>query len=440
MFKRSILGLMFIFSPHLWSALPSVVEGKELPSLAPMIEKVSPAVVNISSTRVRQGPMVRDPFWGRIYRLPAQKSQSLGSGVIVNAEKGYILTNHHVIEDANEIMVHLSDGRQITAKLIGSDKASDIAVIQIEPKALVAIQLFDSDNLRVGDFVVAIGNPFNLGQSVTSGIVSAVGRQGLGIEDFEDFIQTDAAINPGNSGGALVNLRGELVGINTAIIGPSGGNVGIGFAIPINLAYGLMQQLLQFGHVRRSLLGIEGDTLTPQLSKAFDISETRGVVVTHVAQGSSAAKAGMEAYDIILAVDGRSVVSLAQLNNLVGLFPVGKKFELEIIRNGQKKSIAVELSLEKEDSEDGGLYHKKLAGVLLKQHEDASKESDGVLVLDLYQRSEAALAGLMKNDVIVGVGRYRCHNLQEFKNLLAGMDSIQLRVWREDQLLALRIR
>ncbi len=440
MLRVFIFLCVFIQTTSAFAALPISAEGQKLPSLAPMVERVTPAVVNISSTRVRQGPLVRDPFWGRIYRLPAKKSQSLGSGVIVDADKGYILTNHHVIEDANEIVVHLSDGRQMQAKLVGSDKASDIAVIQVQAKNLVAVNLFDSDELRVGDFVVAIGNPFNLGQSVTSGIVSAVGRQGLGIEDFEDFIQTDAAINPGNSGGALVNLKGDLVGINTAIIGPSGGSVGIGFAIPINLAHGLMQQLIKYGEVRRSLLGIKGDSLTPQLAKAFDTKEHQGVVVTDLIKNSPAEKAGIEIYDIVLKVNKRKIKSLSQLNNLVGLFPVGRTFKVLVLRNGEKKNIEVKLTLPPFNSLQGALYHSKLSGILIKQHYDENGEADGIFITQVDKGSAANYAGLRKNDVIVGLGRYRTRTLKEFKKLLSGAKTIPVRVWRSNQILPFIIR
>ncbi len=446
MLRKLIFVFSVFYTSTTFAVLPLSVNDQALPSLAPMIEQVTPAVVNISSTRVRQGPLVRDPFWGRIYRLPSQKSQSLGSGVIVDAAKGYILTNHHVIAEANEIMVHLNDGRELNAKLVGSDKASDVAVIQVPADKLVALKLFDSDKIRVGDFVVAIGNPFNLGQSVTSGIVSAVGRQGLGIEDFEDFIQTDAAINPGNSGGALVNLNGELVGINTAIIGPAGGNVGIGFAIPINLAHGLMQQLIKFGHVRRSLLGIKGDTLTPQLATAFDVKQHQGVVVTEVVSGSPADLAGVEIYDILLKVENRPLGSLAQLNNLVGLFPVGKKFSLLLLRNGEEKSLSVELKLLADESQQAEQYHPLLKGVMLKQHLESSGENDGILVTRVNKGSRGDYWGLEKDDVIVGVGRYRCRTIADFKELLlsnnqpTSKEPIQLRVWRNNRLLALSIR
>ena len=264
------------------AALPVAVDGAPLPSLAPMLDRVTPAVVNIAAksfVTVQQSPLLNDPFFRRFFRLPNQQreraTQSLGSGVIVDAEAGLILTNHHVIHNADEIAVTLRDGQQLKAELLGADSATDIAVIKVDGKGLSALPMSDSDELRVGDFVVAIGNPFGLGQTVTSGIVSALGRRGLGIEGYEDFIQTDASINVGNSGGALVNLRGELVGINTAIFAPNGCSVGIGFAIPTNLARDVMSQLVAHGRVSRGLFGVATQDLTLELAEAFGLPETK---------------------------------------------------------------------------------------------------------------------------------------------------------------------
>ena len=282
---RAVLLCSLLLSPYVTAGgLPAIVDGQPLPSLAPMLEQTTAAVVNISTSGTMQDadPFFDDPFFKHFFDLPERsqrnQSQSLGSGVIVEASRGLVVTNHHVIENAEEIFVTLTDGRELTAELVGSDPVADIAVIRIEADNLLALQWADSDVLRVGDFVVAIGNPFGLGQTVTSGIVSALGRSGLGIEEIEDFIQTDASINPGNSGGALVNLRGELIGINTAIVGPSGGNVGIGFAIPSNLAFDLMQQLVSDGEVRRGKLGVSLQELTEELEQVFGVK--RGVVVS----------------------------------------------------------------------------------------------------------------------------------------------------------------
>ncbi|MDX2426446.1 MAG: trypsin-like peptidase domain-containing protein, partial [Cycloclasticus sp.] len=264
--------ILVFFSLQAHAAFPSFMAEGPLPSLAPILDKVTPAVVNIATknfVQQRENPLLQDPFFRRFFQIPntptKRSSQSLGSGVIVDAQKGLIITNHHVIGKADEITVTLRDGRSFNATVVGSDPESDVAVIKIKAEGLTKLKIADSDNLRVGDFVVAIGNPFGLGQTVTSGIVSALGRSGLGIEGYEDFIQTDASINPGNSGGALINLRGELIGINTAIIAPNGGNVGIGFAIPSNMAISLKDQLVKFGKTNRGQLGISVQDLTPDL-------------------------------------------------------------------------------------------------------------------------------------------------------------------------------
>src|SRR5690625_927487 len=292
LFRRTLVltCLALLMGPATLAAspLPAAVEGEELPTLAPMLERVQPTVVNIATSgraRVQENPLFQDPSFRRFFDLPQQprerRTSSLGSGVIVDADNGYILTNHHVIQRADEITVTLNDGREIEATVVGSDPETDLAVIQVEADGLSAIEIADSEQVRVGDFVIAIGNPFGLGQTVTSGIVSALGRTGLIPEGYEDFIQTDASINPGNSGGPLVNLRGELVGINTAILSPAGGNVGIGFAIPTRMASNVMQQLIEHGEVRRGMLGVSVQDLTPELAEAFDITTTtRGVIIT----------------------------------------------------------------------------------------------------------------------------------------------------------------
>ena len=298
------------------AALPLAVDGEALPSLAPMLERTTPAVVNIAtrgqSKRRLELPLPNDPLFRHFFDIPGieriQETSSLGSGVIIDAEQGYILTNNHVISDAYEVTVTLTDGRELFAEIIGRDPDTDVAVIKIPAQDLTAVTITDSSKIRVGDFVVAIGNPFGLGQTVTSGIVSALGRSGLGIESYEDFIQTDASINLGNSGGALVNLRGELVGINTAIFGSGNGNpgsIGIGFAIPINMAYGIMQQLIKHGEVKRGRFGARGQDLTAQLAQAFNISLSNGFIITQIESDSPAAKAGLQVGDVIVAANGR---------------------------------------------------------------------------------------------------------------------------------------
>ena len=329
------------------AAFPDAVDGEPLPSLAPILERVTPAVVNISTRgQVQQrNPLMDDPFFRRFFgyenRPNTKPTQSLGSGVIVNALEGLVVTNQHVIENATEILVTLSDGREFQAKLIGSDPEADIAVVQIVASGLTEIAWADSSELRVGDFCIAIGNPFGLGQTVTSGIVSALGRSGLGIENFEDFIQTDASINPGNSGGALINLRGQLIGINTAIVGPSGGNVGIGFAIPSNMARDLTSQLINVGEVRRGSLGISAQVLTPELARVFGVVSGLGVVIGRVEPGSPAENAGLRSGDVITAIDDYKVRDIAGLRNRIGLVRIGQRMKLAIIRNQQAQNIVV---------------------------------------------------------------------------------------------------
>lgn len=328
-----------------WANLPPYVNGQPLPSLADMLQHATPTVVNISTRSrrvVRSHPFFDDPIFRKFFgpQFQERESQGLGSGVIVDARRGYVLTNNHVIEGAQDITVTLNDGRYFEANVIGGDAQSDVAVIQIEPKNLRAIRLGNSEQLRVGDFVVAIGNPFGLGQTVTSGIISALGRSGLGIEDYEDFIQTDASINPGNSGGALVNLNGELIGLNTAILGNgSGGNVGIGFAIPVNMAINIMDQLINYGTVERGFLGVEVQDLDPDLAQAFNLRLNQGAVVVHVLPNSPAARAGLEASDVILGVNGQGVRSAADVKNKIGALRIGTKVEMDVIRGGQRLPI-----------------------------------------------------------------------------------------------------
>lgn len=338
------------------AALPVATgDGSKLPTLAPMLAEVSPAVVNIATyTNVRQyvNPLLNDPFFRRFFNIPEsavpqgrtqRRTQSAGSGVIVDARNGYVLTNAHVVARASEIEVGLVDGRTLKAELVGMDTHVDIAVLKIPAQRLTQIRTGRSSELRVGDFVVAIGNPFGLGQTVTSGIVSALGRSGLGIEGLEDFIQTDASINPGNSGGALVNLRGELVGINTAIFAPAGGNIGIGFAIPMDLAGDILAQLLKHGEVRRGSLGVTTQDLSDELAAAFQLGETRGVLLTAVEPQGAAEKAGLQAGDVVVAVDTRSVRSTAELRNRIGLALAGSRLQFDIVREGKPKRVAVTL-------------------------------------------------------------------------------------------------
>jgi len=318
------------------------IGGAAVPSLAPMLSGITPGVVNIGVRgRVREeNPLLQDPFFRRFFDLPQgrqlqeRETQATGSGVIVDAAQGYVLTNAHVVENATKIEVTTKDNRRYPAKLIGRDADTDIAVLQIPVGGLTAVPLGDSDRLQVGDFVVAIGNPFGLGQTVTSGIVSALGRSGLGIEGYEDFIQTDASINPGNSGGALVNLRGQLVGINTAILAPGGGNIGIGFAVPISMARRVMDQLVRYGEVKRGRIGVTIQDLTPDLAQAMNTTHTTGAVIARVDPGSPAERAGLRNGDLVVAVNGGAVRSGTQLRNLIGLSRIGDEVQLTVDRRG----------------------------------------------------------------------------------------------------------
>ncbi len=313
-------------------------QGAEIPSLAPLVKKVAPSVVNIAvkgKFAQEQNPYRNDPFFKKFFGNGGREQSAAGSGVIIDAREGYIVTNNHVVGQADEISVALADGRVLQAKLVGTDSATDVAIIKVPAENLVAISLGDSDKLEVGDYVVAIGNPFALGQTVTFGIVSALGRSGLGIEGYEDFIQTDAAINPGNSGGALVSLRGELIGINTAIVGVAG-NVGIGFAIPVNMARDIAQQLVKYGNVDRGQLGVTLQDLTPQLVQSMGLPANQsGVVIACVAPGSTAERAGLKTGDVITAI-GKTPVSRAyELRNKIGVLRVGDVAELTVLRDGR---------------------------------------------------------------------------------------------------------
>src|SRR5690242_16796120 len=341
------------------AGLPPVVEGQPVPSLAPMLERVTPSVVNINSkTRVSvRNPFMDDPFFRQFFgmqNMPRERvEQSLGSGVIIDAAKGYVLTNNHVIEGADDISVTLHDGRTLKAQLVGTDPETEVAVIKIAANNLAALPLADSSKLRVGDFVVALGNPFGLGQTVTSGIVSALGRTGLRGLGYQNFIQTDASINPGNSGGALVDLHGELVGINTAIFSPSGGNVGIGFAIPSNLCRDVMRQLIATGTVTHGSLGVQTQDLTDDIARALGTQAGQGAVVTRVQPGSPAASAGLQAGDVIVKVDGRPVHGAADLHNAEGLAPVGSALGLELLREGKTVNATAKLVAEQVASAPG---------------------------------------------------------------------------------------
>ena len=425
------LGALF-FQRDSHSALPLAVEGQPLPSLAPMLEKVTPGVVNISTSSkipVRENPLFDDPFFRRFFdipdhnergkRAPRERSrQSLGSGVVMDAAKGLVVTNAHVIDKAEEITVTLHDGRNLNAKLVGADPESDVAVVRVEAKELVALKLGDSEHLRVGDFVVAIGSPFGLTQTVTSGIVSAKGRRGLGIEGYEDFIQTDASINPGNSGGALVNLRGELVGINTAIVAPSGGNVGIGFAIPVNMVRHLADQLVQHGEIKRGRLGVYIQDLTQELAQAFETKLTKGAVIAQIEPGSAAERAGLKEGDVVTAVNGRAVEDAADLRNAIGLLRVGDTVTLGVLRQGKNMDVKAAVGKPVEQKSAARDISPRLGGAelaTLTEDQFGGRRRGGVLVVSVEPDSPAARAGLRKDDVIVSANQKPVKNVEDLK-------------------------
>ncbi|WP_457913668.1 serine endoprotease DegQ [Candidatus Gillettellia adelgis] len=408
------------------AAIPIVVQGQTIPSLAPMLEKVLPAVVSVhvEGTQVQyqqQLPEQLKHFFG--FNFPGQQPsfrpfEGLGSGVIINANKGYVLTNNHVINNADKIHIQLNDGREMDAKLVGRDEQSDIALLQLsEAKNLTIIKIADSDQLRVGDFAVAIGNPFGLGQTATSGIISALGRSGLNLEGLENFIQTDASINRGNSGGALVNLNGELIGINTAILAPSGGNIGIGFAIPSNMVQNLSQQLITFGQVKRGILGIKGNEMTPDIAAAFNTAAQRGAFVSEVLPKSAAAKAGIKAGDILIAIDGKLINSFAELRAKVGTTAPGKKIRIGLLRDGKSQEILVTLDNSDSSSTNAGTLSPVLLGVSLKNSTLPSGEH-GIRVESVEQDSIAARIGLKKGDVIIGVNRERIEDILMLRKIL----------------------
>lgn len=421
---------------------------EQTPTLAPMLEKATPAVVNISATGMKQNkqrvPEIFRYFFGPnspSERVQEQPFQTAGSGVIIDAEKGYVVTNYHVIADTDEVMVTLKDGRQYEAKKLGHDKESDVALLQIEGENLSALPLANSDQLRVGDFAVAIGNPFAIGQTVTSGIISALGRSGLGIEGYENFIQTDAAINSGNSGGALVNLDGELIGINTAILGPNGGNVGIGFAIPSNMMKNLVDQILEFGEVRRGILGISGENIDAAMAKAFDLPTSQGAIVRQVFEDTAAEEAGIKPGDAIISMNGRKIQTFFELRAKIGTLGAGNTVTLGIIRDGKNIKIDVTLREATESSVASATIHPAFEGAKLKNGKTQAG-SAGVVVKSVEVRSPAAAIGLEESDVIIGVNRQRVENIAVLRDKLEQYKDgiIALNVMRGNSQLYLVIR
>ncbi|MBX2825015.1 MAG: Do family serine endopeptidase [Gammaproteobacteria bacterium] len=410
------LLLLVSVAPSARAGFPDAVDGQPLPSLAPMLERVTPAVVNISTRAAQRqiNPLIEEFFGIQPSQRSPSAPQSLGSGVIVDAEQGLIVTNYHVIEKAAEIQVTLADGRELIAELIGTDPPADVALIQVEADDLIALKWADSSELRVGDFCVAIGNPFGLGQTVTSGIVSALERSGLGIEELENFIQTDASINPGNSGGALVNLRGELIGINTAIVGPSGGNVGIGFAIPANMAQDIVDQLLEFGEVRRGMLGISAQALTPALAQSFGLKQSRGVVIVRIEEDSPAERAGLEIGDVLIEVNGKPVKSVEGIVNRLGLVRLGEEIDLKLIRENRELDLKATVAIINE-------IHPLLEGVTL---EDAvtSRGRRFIVIESVRRGSKFEQLGLRRGDAILTVNRVEVERLSQMKQLIQPED------------------
>jgi serine protease Do len=411
-----------------------------------VLKPALPAVVNIHSSKVvkqragSMGPFQNDPFFKQFFgdqfgqgQPKAQKEESLGSGVIVTPD-GTIITNNHVIEGASDIKVQLSDKREFTAKLVGTDPKTDVAVLKIDASGLPTLPLGDSSKIQVGDVVFAIGDPFGVGETATMGIVSALGRGGLGIENYEDFIQTDAAINPGNSGGAMIDLRGNLVGINTAILsGEGGGNQGIGFAIPINMAHGVMDQIETHGKVVRAYLGIHPENLTPGLAKAFGVNQGNGVLVGDVLPDTPAAKAGLRKGDVILQLNGEPVNSANELTLRISQSEPGSPAKLQISRDGKVQNVDVKLTelSEKADNAGGGNEEEGNSGGLdgvnvqaltpdIGEQLNLPSGTHGVVVTSVDPGSAAGDAGVQRGMVIQEVNHKPVNSIGEYKQAIAG--------------------
>src|SRR3954471_9863769 len=404
-----------------------------VPTLAPVLEKVTPAVVNIAvlqKSPEEENPMLRDPFFRRFFGGPGDSEPQIaaGSGVIVDAKNGYVVTNAHVVKDAREIVITLKDNRRLPAKLVGADPGTDIALLKVDSKNLADTKWGDSDALRVGDFVIAIGNPFGIGQTATSGIVSALGRSGLSIEGYEHFIQTDASINPGNSGGALINLKGELVGINSAIIGPAGGNVGIGFAVPSVMARAVMDQLVRFGEVKRGRLGIA-------MSNATGVE---GAQIAEVEPNSPAAAAGLRKGDVVTALNGRPVRGSAELRARLGVVPAGDTVEFKIQRNKETQVIKARIAEVEKNQAAGGQSVPELNGASLTDVERGKNRAVGVATVEAG--SPAFNHGIRAGDIIIGVNQRRVTSVQDLSKALRQRGRVSLNVLRGDFALTIQLR
>jgi Do/DeqQ family serine protease len=439
-----------VIAPPAPAAMPAMVGDTPVPSLSPIVKKVSPTVVNIATRgtirdRGPQNPLLDDPFFRRFFDVPPDSGprerpfQSAGSGVIFDAKSGYIVTNAHVVENASEITVTLQDGRDLKAEVVGSDEPSDVAVLKVKSDStLVQIGLGDSAKVEVGDFVLAIGNPFGLQHTVTSGIISGLSRSGINPDGYEDFIQTDASINPGNSGGALVNLRGELIGINTAILSRSGGNIGIGFAIPVNMAHSVMDQLIKYGSVKRGQLGVSMYTVTPDIAHSLGLPNALGALVSQVVDGSPADKAGIHTGDVITSVNGQAVKSNSELRNSIGLMRVGDKVEIGLLRDGKPLKVTAVIADTTATTQAGPVesIHKAFEGATLADAPDGG----GALVKSVEPGSAAAQSGLRNNDVIVGANRGRVTNLQQLRERAKGNSVLVLEVRRGNGILIIPLR
>ena len=442
-----LLAAPLALPPSIMAA--AALDAAPMPSLAPMVKRVSPAVVNVATRgtikeSAGQGnPLLDDPFFRKFFNVPPgappreRQFQSAGSGVIVDAKNGYIITNYHVVENANEITITLLDNRSFGAKVIGRDEGSDIALLQAKQPGLVAMSLGDSSKLEVGDYVVAIGNPFGLQHTVTAGIVSALGRSGINPEGYEDFIQTDASINPGNSGGALVNLRGELVGINSAILSRSGGNIGIGFAIPVNMVKNVMAQLIRYGEVKRGVLGVNIYDVTPEIAKEFGLSESSGALVAGVIQGSAADRAGVKTGDIITSINGMQMKSAGELRNAIGMLRVGSAVQIGLLRDGKAHTLTAKIA-ERGDEEtaNAAVINKALDGAELAD----APNGGGVTVKSVQEGSPAAQSGLRTNDLIVGIGRTPIADTKALRQAAKGANFLMLKVRRGNSVLLIPIR
>ena len=419
--------LLALVSTTAQAALPATIDDRPVTSLAPLVEAASPAVVNIGVTQVRRSPFGRSAEVG-----------GAGSGVIVDAENGYILTNHHVVAEADEIQVGLIDGRTLDAEIMGSDAATDIALLKVEGGDLTEMPIGDSSGVRVGDFVIAIGNPYGLNHTVTSGIVSALGRAGFNRDGLEDFIQTDASINPGNSGGALVNMDGELIGINSVIISRSGGNVGIGFAVPTEIASSVMGQIIDFGEIRRGLLGVNIQNIDAEAARTLNLDVEAGALVTRVFPESAAERAGLQVGDIIIGVNDKKIDDASELRKTIGLLRTGDTVGIRYIRDNKSRSTSAELGSASEQLLAGANIHPGLAGATFAPNSASS--DNGVEVTEVIEGSPAAQRGLRTGDVITAVNRVLVRNLDDLAEIAQGNRILFLLVQRGERSLMLQIR